>query len=380
MKTDVLIYVEDPGAANYVAGLPGALVSRGITATLLAAGHAVEYLRGRGVEVETFHEGASAVEILSAFSPRLLVVGTSENEDTIGLRLVEAARSLGIRSAAVVDALSNSAYRFRGKGKDPLGFAPDLLFLPDRLTKDTYVSLGYPGANAVVCGHPHYDEVLDAAERLANMDRAALRSALFPGAAESGTVIVFVSEVSTGLNEAQYRRSADYTLTGRGKSEGRTEIVIEEFLDAVRLMKQRPTLVLRLHPKNTSEEFSGYLREFDQVSGEGDPLALVYAADLAVGMSSMLLMEAAVMGRPTLSILPRASERDWLPSIRMGLTRCVTSREELRSALRDEIDSLLGPRVSAGEDIVAGSLMRTSDLIAGLLESPLAATDDGDKV
>ena len=48
-STDVLMFVEDPGAANYVAPLPAALAESGWHSTLLSAESAREYLYARGV-------------------------------------------------------------------------------------------------------------------------------------------------------------------------------------------------------------------------------------------------------------------------------------------------------------------------------------------
>src|SRR5436309_2738893 len=74
------------------------------------------------------------------------------------------------------------------------------------------------------------------------------------------------AELSTGLDPTEYQRSAQYSLDGWGTSTGRTEIVLEEFLDAVAMQDHRPFCVLRLHPKNDISQFTAYLPEFDQVS------------------------------------------------------------------------------------------------------------------
>lgn len=362
--TDVLIFVEDPGAANYIAELPSVLAQRGLRARLLAAGSAADYLRQRGISAEAVPFSATAEEVLASAAPRLLMVGTSENPDTLGLALVAEARLAGIESVGVVDALANAEYRFQGRTDDPLAYAPNWLLLPDRRTREAYVALGYPAERAVVCGHPHYDYVRETAARLAREGRSRLRARELPEAPADRKVVVFVAEVSTGLNPRQFQRSAEYTLAGRGTSTGRTEIVLEEFLDAVQLVKPRPYLVLRLHPKNTPDEFTTYLNEFDLVSSGGSPLELIYVADLVVGMTSMVLLEAALLGRPTLSIIPRAVERAWLPSIHMGLTACATTRSQLRSTIVDLLQTNpQKPQVDADSGIVFGSLRRTADFI-----------------
>jgi hypothetical protein len=195
---------------------------------------------------------------------------------------------------------------------------------------------------------------------------------MFPSNHKDDLVVVFVSEISTGLNPSKYSRLPDYTLTGRGTRMDRTEIVLEEFLDAAAQLKPSPYLVLRMHPKNTKEELASFLGDFRQISEKEAPLKLVYAADLVVGMTSMLLLEAAIMGRPTLSIVPRVAEKESLPTIRAGITPCVTTRDELRAILPD----LLGKNsqsVASGIDqfIYPGSLQRTVAFIEGLLTDDL---------
>ena len=369
-RADVLIFVEDPGAANYVAQLPSALRQKGWSTKLFAAGTARAHLLQRGVDCEQVQASCDAGRMLELESPEILVVGTSENPDTLGLELIRAARSRGIPTVGAVDAESNAGYRFQGRSESPLGYAPDWLLVPDQRTKDSYTGLGFRADRIMVCGHPHYDEVREAARQLATRDRSSLRQSMFPGAPPDSVVIVFVAEVSTGLNPGQYKRSAEYTLTGRGSSTGRTEIVLEELLDAAHLIVPRPFLVLRLHPKNTLDEFRPYLEEVDQVSRDEHPLEIVYAADLVVGMASMLLFEAAIMGRPTLSIVPRALEAQWALGVCIGTTPCVTTRHEFRSTLcsllRRDMDTFRPPPL---DPVLFRSLERTAGCIAQLLSA-----------
>jgi hypothetical protein len=127
--------------------------------------------------------------------------------------------------------------------------------------------------------------------------------------------------------------------------------------------------VLRLHPKNTRDEFAAYLGEFDEVSAGGDPLALIHSADAVVGMTSMLLLEAALLGRPTLAIVPRAVERDWLPSIRAGVTRCATTRAEVAAELA-RVMEMGGDASPAGEPdwVPLGSMRRIVGFVRERLE------------
>ncbi|HEV2145972.1 MAG TPA: hypothetical protein VGR37_01000 [Longimicrobiaceae bacterium] len=358
---EVLVYVEDPGAANYAADLPAALAAAGVGARLLVRGTADGYLRERGVPAEPVPADVEADALLGRTRPRLVVVGTSEDADTLGLALVDAARARGIPTLGLVDAFSNAEHRFRGRAEHPLAHAPDWLAVPDEWTRGAFVELGADPARTVVCGHPQYDWVRALAAELAREGRQAVRARVLPEAAER-PVVVFVAEVSTGLDPAQYRKSAAYTLQGRGASTGRTRVVLEELLDSAAELRPRPYVVLRLHPKNTPQEFAAYAAEVDRVSAGGSPLELAYAADLVVGMTSMLLLEAEILGVPTLSVVPREVEREWLPSVRYGGTPCVGSREELRRAL-PRLLSAGGASAGGGGAAPGGSLERVRRLV-----------------
>jgi hypothetical protein len=107
--------------------------------------------------------------------------------------------------------------------------------------------------------------------------------------------------------------------------------------------------------------------EFDLVSFGGSAVEIAWVADLVVGMTSMLMVEAALMGRSTLAVLPRDQEKSWLPTIRMGLTRCVTERRELRQELKELISFAWRNTASMAEDMFpSGAADRVSDLLCHL--------------
>lgn len=368
-NTDVLIFVEDPGAANYLAQLPAALAGRGWFVKVLADGYAREHLIQLGMHPEAVQHPVAPRRILTSVNPRVLMVGTASNPDTLGLALVAEARLAKIESIGVVDASMSLDHRFRGQSDKPLAYAPDWLFVVDESTRAAYVTLGYPAERIIVCGHPHYDYMRTVRKKLENEGQNAIRQRVLPGVSKERKVVIFATECSARLYRLQTDSLADYTLVGRETGKGRTEVVLEEFLDAVQLVRPRPYLVLRLHPKDILEDYIEYVNEFDLVSSSGSPFELLYAADLVVGLTTMLMLEAALLGKLTLSIVPRAVEMDWLPSVRAGITPCVTTRKQLRTALVDLLcDSSHMPCANVDDVIPFGSLQRVVDFTERLLE------------
>jgi hypothetical protein len=338
MSCDILFFVEDPGAANYIAQLPPALLKQNIQTRVLAAGSAAKYFSDQKIPYELLSPDSNTA-LLEEISPKIIVVGTSENPNTLGLQLIKEAQRNKIQSVGFIDACVNAPYRFCGNTKEPLAFAPDWLLVPDFSSRDVFNGLGFSGDRIIVAGHPHFDYVASVERNLLNEGRVAVRRRMLPNVPKDAAVIMFAAEISSGPNPIQYQRSPEYTLFGRGHSSGRTEIVMEEFLDAAHSMKVESKIVLRLHPKNTFAEFENYRNEVDVISQGGSALEWIYASDLVVGMTSMLLQEAVILKRPVLSVLPREVEKSWLPLIQSGYIPCVNTRDELRERLEQVLRS-----------------------------------------
>lgn len=335
MSNPVLAVVEDPGAANMVKDLPQRASAHGISLQIAAVSHAVPYLQTRQVEFLTWESG-SAKEFLELHQPPLLLVGSSDNPQSKVLELVLEARKRRIQSIGLVDMRMNADRRFQGQGEDSLACAPDYLIVPDQAAREAYVSLGMDGTRVLPLGNPQYDLTLERARKLlAETSKALLQKKLF---GEKRLVITFVAEPESTLNPALTNQSAGKKLKGTSGSPKRCLIVLEEFLAALKqidqLEQEDPLVILRLHPRNQESDFLPYEGACRLHSG-GDPLELICASDLVVGMTSMLLLEAAIAGVPTLSIVPNIEEAQWLPTVEAGATPCATTRDQIAAALQD---------------------------------------------
>jgi hypothetical protein len=334
----ILFFAEDPGAVNFILPIVSKFNTGNFSNIVLSNGAATNLLDMAGLQTKVISHCTNPDEILGKLDPSLFITGTSENKQSPGLILIEACRKRSIPSIGLVDAYMNSKFRFSGTGNNPLEYAPEFLFLPDIVTKAKYVRLGFPPEKAFAFGHPNNDRVRAELKILQTKDYDQMRHKLFPSADVTSKIIVFAAELSEGIDENYFSNSSGYKLKGRG-SKKRTNIAIEEFLDAVSRLDNLH-IVLRLHPKNTIEEFKDYLNEFNQISIDESPHEIVYYSDCVVGLTSMLIVEAAIMEKPTFSILVDEREKEWLPTFRSGVTAYATGHNELLIKLPKFINSV----------------------------------------
>jgi hypothetical protein len=327
-----LLFVEDPGALNYFMPLIKELQSCSLPFLLYTEGHAIEVINKNFIEplVDTRADLSNLSDLVD-----FVIVGTSENPESFAFELIDKAKRDGITSVAIVDSGINAAYRFQGRTNESLFHAPDYLLVPDYWTVEEYVKYGFIREKIFVVDHPMND-IKPLEESL-----SLIRKNILPAEALNRFVLVFISEISTGLYPEQYRKSEQYTFQGRGSSVLRTEIVAEELLDAISNLASfgivRPYMILRRHPKETNKDLKYIAKEFDLISTTEDPIQLVSIADLVVGMTSNLLNEAYLNGVEVVSILPRVEELNWISNIRNGNIKYVSERNGLILYLQKKI-------------------------------------------
>lgn len=341
------------------------LEDRKISFRIFAKQHAFELLEKNGI-----HPSDISREFISNMNRKfsIIVVGTSEDRNTLAFDLIDWGRQNSIRTVAIVDSAANYSYRFRGYGSSPLHNAPDFILVADKWTKRKFEEIGFLSSHIFVIGQIYQDA-------LALKNRGALRKSLMGITHQTTKSVVFVSEISDGLNPNQYRRSRKYSLKGYGLKKFRTEIVIEEFIESINKLVnygiKKPHLTLRLHPKEQGSSLGNLVTNFDFVSQVEEPLVLIQCADLVVGMTSMLLQEAHELGVETLSIVPDIAERDWLSATRDGLIDCAADSQKIFDLLKLKLETLgnkkratFQERLNRSE--VASQIIKNLNLIGNL--------------
>lgn len=363
MTLTFLLFAEDPGAALFMRELPAALRDAGAVPITLALPFAAPYFPAEKlIAAPDVLDDTAAEALLARYNPAAVIFGTSENPESFAFNLVAASRRKGVSTIAAIDSAPNAEHRFRGHGADPLRYAPDTLLVADSASADSYRALGIESGRIAICGHPRFDEIAAIRERWSGDQRVQQRQRHFPGASDDAKIVVFVSELSVGLGDNPFRRDEDYSLAGTSGSDARSRIVGEELLLALSHLPYPVHRVLRLHPKQESVEEAEFGALFDQVSQSEPGLEIVNAADLVVGMTSILLIEAACLGRPVLSIVPRREEHQWLGDARKAIPS-VSTRDAISAFLASGDDRHGWPMVAAP----AGLGNATANMVARIL-------------
>ena len=94
MKIDVVFAVEDPGAANFVLDIPEELNKIKISSAILTFGNATKFLTSKGINNFNCSKIENVHDIFERFSFKVLVAGTSQNSNSIILRLIPLFRAL----------------------------------------------------------------------------------------------------------------------------------------------------------------------------------------------------------------------------------------------------------------------------------------------
>ena len=366
----VVVLVEDPGAANFAASLPDALVAAGMVPCLVAGGLGAALLTGLDVPFTALTDFRTPADLFARLRPAAVLVGTSEDPDGFGLSVIDEAKARHVPTIGFIDGPMSASHRFAGHSDEPLRRAPNYLAVPEEPTRASYVALGYPEDRVLACGHPHYDRVYRERAAATAAGRARIRSDLVGDDAAAQRMIVFAAEISSGLRAEDYLRSESYTLAGWGDDDRRTHIVIQEFLDALAPYRDDVAAVLRLHPKDDPGEYDRYRDAFVTFSQGGPALPLAVTADAVVGMTSMLLVESALLGVRTLSIVPRRDESAWLPTAAAGITPVAATSGEVRCAMRRLMAEGTGPALT---DLLPrfprGAAARVAELVTAAVGS-----------
>jgi hypothetical protein len=243
---------------------------------------------------------------LSRIRPQLVITDTIDlrrvNLAYSGLNLWSVSRKLNIPVWAYVDSWWCFEERFKSPDAASFNHTPDIIAAPDQFAAQGLINATLPSVK--VLGSPHF-------QWLANLKSPKVRLDLL--ADQNEIMVVFVSQpLETFL----------------GNTWGFTEkTVLTSVFDGLErlpvYLKKRVKLVLVPHPEEDEKELAQTAEKFPlswTIQKEDRDYSLTRSADLIIGMFSILLTEAVILGRPVLCLQPGLKKEDMLITNMVGAT------------------------------------------------------------
>lgn len=288
---NVLVSAQDPGGANSVIPVAIELMNRGHEVVARVEGPARDMFATRGIP-----RGICS-------NPTIVLLGTSGGE-SIEKRVTVEMRGKA-PTLAVLDFWSNYWQRFSSLGIKDFAYLPDLVCVMDDIAKEEMVADGFPLERLLVTGNPHFDHFADniTTER------------------EDRKRILFISQ----------------PIRVDGALPGFTPPTFDEYtvLEVARAaLPDNHTLSIRLHPRDSADKYNDYLDNRVSIAPEATLEEAVSRSGLIIGVSSLVLMQAAAAGKKVLSYEPVLNGPDEMVSNRIGVTVCIKSSHELTRAFK----------------------------------------------
>jgi len=336
-KKKIIAFAREPGGADTIAPVVKQLLQRDdVEVELFSKDYAGARFTAAGldfVDVDRCEQcklERKVREIVLAQQPDGLLTAASSRptDDMTEKYFWKVGGDCGIPSVAVLDQWQNYAMRFSGPTEaERLRYLPTCIAVMDDGVRRDMISEGIPEDRICVTGHPRFAALKEYHNQ--SIRKKAREKLARLGVDKTRQIIVFVSEparrffaVEEGYDEAE-TLNALLKVCEKSSNHGQIEVV------------------LKYHPRNIEEDFLSVFNRgqvpLHMIRNEIEPWEVLIAADLVVGMISILLVDSVLLGIPTLSVQ--------LGSKKVG--RCLPEREGAIVGVRDyaslqaEVDSLL---------------------------------------
>lgn len=250
---------------------------------------------------------------------------------------VRKAREQGVPSFSVLDHWCEYHVRFQGTDGH-LNAVPDVIFVPDKIAKNDLLGIGIPEWQIVVTGHPAFDVAIKVAEDFSEIKRSKVLQRL--GLKDAMNYVLFVSEPVEADHGSKDLGYSEFTLLDRTC---RTLLQLE--------LETRLPLIIKLHPREDTSKYDSVLREYNtlkiiSVKDEIDRFDLVLSAKLVLGITSLLLLEAALIGLPVYCIIPGDGARSFI-GVRLGWVKEIHHEDDLKALLSGYSGKLPSANINA---------------------------------
>jgi hypothetical protein len=311
----ILFFSCEPGGAEVL--IPVIKLVSQVTSyhiIVLSYGLGAERFRQKEVEyIEISRVVKNDSAIINAYRPNLIITSATSlpDRDMSEKYRWHNSRLAGIPTIAFLDQWQNYVLRFSGAAADErLAYIPNYINCINAIGKSDMIHEGFCTHGLVQFGHPYLTSLKILATQV---DVFEIRKAL--GIEPAHRLILFASEAIQ--EHFGYTRGYDQYDA------------LRMFMDLMSQSTKDVRPLIKLHPKDELEGYVQVLRDYPElhaliITNEVRPVECIQIADEVYGMTSIILIEAYVLGKKVVSLQPRLKVEDPMVLSRLGYIQKIT--------------------------------------------------------
>ncbi len=279
---NLVFAAHDPGAARMLAAIAGPARQKGFRLTFLGAGPAVDVWRSEGETVIAVDADFKQLPDNIAEKADLLVTGTGFTD--FEKNLWQMFRTGGVGSLGAIDSWSNFRLRFVLNSDGVTEIQPDAIAVIDDKSRRKIEDGGWYKGPLFIVGQPHLETYVPRIRKLKRQKNHQ---------PDNTRKLIFLSEP---IEE-------DYGKERRGLTQFE---VAGLMIDGLASAGYEQAIEIKRHPRENADKWRAW------TTGTGTNVILsdrsvddlLIEADGVIGMTTMSLIEASLVGIPTLSLQP----------------------------------------------------------------------------
>jgi hypothetical protein len=321
MKRNILVFSAEPGGAETLTPVIRLLSRQNHYAiVVLGYGHGLKRFQQKGVScIEVERIAMHDLALIKKYAPDFIITSATSlaKFDMSEKYLWRSANKVGIRTLAFLDQWQNYSQRFSGPSdNEMLAYLPDFINCIDQTGRVEMLEEGFDGTRLISLGHPYLSSIREA-YLTDTPEELKFKIKVFAGRCTPQNTLLFVSEP---LRE--------HFGSSRGYDQYQT---LEYFLENVLRSAPNLTVLIKLHPKDLLEYFQEIALRYKAldlhfIRNELSSLECLRAAETVFGMTSIMLIEAFILGKIVVSLQPGLKIADPLVLTRHGYIPLLTDR------------------------------------------------------
>jgi len=358
-KRKILLFSHDPGGSNTIIPLVKPLQKRGYDTLLYGKEISIKKytefgLKGKNISRKIKKISvASLTKLLFTISPNFVITGTS-GEDMTERYLWKAAEITKIPSFAILDSWMNYGIRFSKYKVSQISkynkykthtYLPNKICVMDKLAKQEAIKEGLNKDKILITGQPYFQLLLDKKHMVIKNSRLRRLLNISP----SEKIIIFISEPIS-----QFYKPDKGLKPYWGYTEKTIFKSIYKTLGKISLKRKlNITLLIKLHPRENLHNYDLLLNNLPSYQKLKVKILphnnisnwdLLLGANLIIGMSSMLLIEALLLGQPIVSVQIGLKKANPFVLAKKGIIGCITDQKKLYSAIYNILANYQKPK------------------------------------